>query len=134
MISRKNTLLDQGMQCITMLVLGLSNYSFFSRELQNKLLPFMLVALALAFVAYLYDLSKYGKQDLEREERDERSQMILEKSVWYCHRAEDWVLLGLFAVCSLCWRRYDISSVIWWFMIGRYLLTFCIRWWLNRKY
>mgnify|MGYP001062540124 CR=1 FL=1 len=129
-----NTLLEQGLSCITMLALGISNAPFIPRDIRLRLTPVIIAVLILALLAYFYLNNKRSKEDIEREERDERNKMILEKSVWYCRQAEDWLLLVLFAILGLYFQKYEVAYTLFWFMIGRFLLTFGIRWWLNRKY
>ena len=60
--------------------------------------------------------------------------MIQEKASYYSRQAEDLILIGLFAVFSIGFQRYEIGYAFMWFMIGRFWLSFAIRWWLNRKY
>ena len=134
MISRKSTLFDQGTYCITLLAVGVSNAPFIPRDLQRRLFPFVLVALVLTLIVSLCHQSRRSKEEIKREQKDERNQMILEKSIWYGYRAEDWILLALFALFGLGLEQYEIAYTFWWVMIGRCLLTFGIRWWLSRKY
>ena len=135
MIYRKHTLLDQGLNCITLLVLGILNAAPFISPSQRRVLdPFLILALLLVIFVSWYHERKHGKEDIQREQRDERNQMILEKSIWYCHQAESGILLGLYAVLVLFLDEYEIANILLWVLIGRNLLAFVIRWWLNRKY
>lgn len=134
MINRRNTLLDQGVNCITLLALGISNAPFISRDLRLKLFPFLILAMFFGLFISLHYQAGHSKEDIKREQEDERNQMILEKSVWYCYLAEDWIFLALFALFTLGLEQREIAYTVWWVMIGRSLLTFGIRWWLNRKY
>lgn len=134
MISRKNSLFEQGAYCITLLAVGVSNAPFIPRNLQRRLFPFILLALVLNLIVSLCYQSRRSKKEIKREQKDERNQMILEKSVWYCRQAEDWILLGLFTVFAMGLHMYEIAYTLYWVMIGRSILSFGIRWWLNRKY
>lgn len=133
-MKRRQALRDEGMACATMLFIGLSNTTSISRDLRHKIFPFLVLAMVLCLAAYWYQTSKYSQQELEREEQDERNRMIQEKASWYSRQIEDWALIALFAVFSLGLKRYEIAYTLLWFLIGRYLLSFGVRWWLNRKY
>lgn len=134
MINRKMTLFNHGIGCITLLVLGSSNSPFIPRGLRDILFPYLLIALLLALlVSFIYQ-ARHSKEELEREQRDERSRMILERSVWYCRQTEDWLLLGLFAVLVMDPDHERSAYLLLWVMIVRNLLTFGIRCWLERKY
>lgn len=43
-------------------------------------------------------------------------------------------MLGLYAVLVLFLDEYEIANILLWVLIGRNLLAFAIRWWLNREY
>ena len=60
--------------------------------------------------------------------------MILDKAVWYCYQVEDWILIGLIAVFGVGFEQYELSQLLLWILVGRSVLTFCVRWWLSRKY
>ena len=135
MIYRTHTLFDQGLSCIILLVLGIYNTApFIPPSLRRTLEPFLFPVLVLVLLVNWYHASKHSKEDIRREQRDERSQMILEKSVWYCHQAESGILLGLYAIFTLPLHEYETAGILLWVLIGRNLLAFSIRWWLNRKY
>ena len=133
-MKRRDNLRDEGMACVSMLFIGLTNTTFIPRGLRHKMFPFLVVAVVLCLAIYWYQLSQYSEQELTREGKDERNRMIQEKASWYSRRAEDWILIGLYAVFTLGFQQYTIGYSLLWFMIGRYVLSFCIRWWLNRKY
>ena len=135
MIYRKHTLFDQGLSCIILLVLGISNATPFISPSQRRTLdPFLIPVLLLVLLVSWYHETKHDKENIRREQRDERNQMILEKSVWYCHQAESGILLVLYAILILFLDEYETASILLWVLIGRNLLAFVIRWWLNREY
>lgn len=134
MITRKGTLFDQGMSCVILLVLGISNTSFVPPALRGGLDSVLLLIMILVALTVLSHEAARSKKDIQREQKDERNQMILERAVWYCRQAEDWILLGLYAMFTLFLHKYEVANVILWILTGRSLLSFAIRWWLNRKY
>ena len=131
MIRRKSTLFEQGLNCIAMLVVGIATAPVFPYPLQHRLLPFAILGLLLV---YLADSWYRSKENIKRAQKDERNQMILDKAVWYCYQAEDWILIGLIAVFGVCFEQYELSQLLLWILVGRSVLTFCVRWWLSRKY
>lgn len=134
MINRKSTLFDQGLACVALLGFGISNAPFIPEKIRHTLFPFLLLALVADLIVSCYWQAQHSKEDMKREQKDERNQMILERAVWYCHTAEDWLLLGLYAIFGLYLHQYEIAYTMYWILIGRFLFTFCARWWLNRKY
>lgn len=133
MIYRKHTLFEQGLNCITLLIVGIFIAPFIPQNLKDKLFPYLMIILILVLFASFYYQSKHSKEEIKRKQRDERSQMILEKSIWYCRQAEDWILLGLFTVFAIGLHAYEIAYTLFWVIIGRNILSFAIRWWLDRK-
>ncbi|NBI67563.1 hypothetical protein D1646_12220 [Pseudoflavonifractor sp. 60] len=134
MIYRKHTLFEQGLNCAVILFVGIISAPFIPGELRMKLAPFVLLGCVLVLCLNFFYEQKRGRADIQREQRDERSQMILERAVWYCRQIEDRGLLILFCIVGLCFQRYEIAYTLYWFIIGRSLLTFAIRWWLERRY
>ncbi|MCI8551380.1 MAG: hypothetical protein HFF56_00045 [Lawsonibacter sp.] len=131
MIRRKSTLFEQGLNCIVMLVVGIVTAPVFPYPLQHRLLPFAILGLPLVCLA---DSWYRSKENIKRAQKDERNQMILDKAVWYCYQVEDWILIGLIAVFGVCFEQYELSQLLLWILVGRSVLTFCVRWWLSRKY
>ncbi len=134
MIYRKTTLFEQGLNCIILLSMGISLAPFLPPGIKNKLFTVQILLLIAVLAASIYHDAKHGKEKIKREQKDERNQMILERSAWYCHQVEDWLLLVLFVVFALHLDNRFIAYTLYWVLIGRHILSFCIRWWLNRKY
>ena len=134
MTRRNNTLWEQGAHCLTMLALASTNAPFIPRSIRDPLTLFMVLVLILFWIVDYQKRANYGEKELERERQDERSQMILTRAVWYCHTAEDRILLVLFAVFGLFVQNDVIAYTMMWILVARSLFTFGVRWWLNRKY
>ena len=134
MIKRKSTLFEQGLDCVVMLAVGVSNTMVLPHPVRHKIFPLVILVLFLVIFADHGYKTRHSKEDIQRAQRDERNQMLLEKTVWYCRQAEDWLLLGLFVALSVGFGRYDLAYALFWVLVGRSLLAFCIRWWLDRRY
>lgn len=134
MMRRTNTLWEEGEHCLTMLTLAIINAPFIPRNIRRPLTLFMLLALVLFWVVAHRKRASYSEEELERERRDERNRMIQTQAVWYCYVAEDWILLGLFAVFGLFVQNDVVAYTMMCVLIARSLLTLAIRWWLDRKY
>ncbi len=134
MTSRKDTLWEHGIRCVTTLALGIVNAPFIPLSMKRILTPLFLLALILDVLFDRWKRARYSEEELEREKQDERNQMIHTQAVWYCHVAEDWVLLVLFVVFGFCVADDAIASALVFVLAARCLLSFGIRWWLNRKY
>lgn len=134
-MTRKNdTLWDHGMNCVTLLALAVINAPFIPYSIKRMLNLIIILILPLTL---LFDFQKrlsYSEGELEREKRDERNRMIQMQAVWYCHVTEDWALLGSFAVCGFFIQNVVVTYVLLCLLVARSLLSFGIRWWLNRKY
>lgn len=134
-MTRKNdTLWEQGANCVTLLALAFINTPLIPRSIKRTLTPVILLVFALLLIFDLWKQCEYNAEELERERRDEHSRMIHEQAVWYCHLVEDWGLLVLFAVFSLIVQNDVVAYTLMWVLAVRSLLSFAIRWWLNRKY
>lgn len=134
MTKKRSTLFEQGTSCVSLLAIGISCTPLIYQDLRSKIFPFALLILALNFFITIYHQFKHSEKDIKREQRDERNQMILERAAWYSCQVGDLILLALSAVFGLLFDQFDISYTLIWVMIGRNLLTFCIRWSLNWKY
>lgn len=134
MIRRKSTLFEQGISCIILIAVGISNAPFFPDPLRRRLYPFVILGLLLTLFVHLWYQVSHSKEDIKRAQKDERNQLILDKAIWCCWQVEDWLLLGLFALFGLGFEQYEIAYLLLWVLVGRNLLTFGVRWWLNRKY
>ena len=135
MTKRNSPLWEQGLNCVFLFALAISNtISIFPRSIRHAQTLVIILALFLVVCVDWQKRNSYGEGELERERRDERSRMIQTQAVWYCHVAEDWILLGLFAVFGIFVRNDAVAYAMMWVLAVRALLSFCIRWWLERKY
>lgn len=134
MTGRNHTLWEQGASCLTMLVLAITNAPFMPRSIRRPLSLFLILVLIFVWFIDRQKRAGYSEGELERERRDERNRMIRTQAVWYCHVAEDWILLGLFVIFGLYVQSDVIAYTMMWVLVARNLLSFGIRWWLNRKY
>ena len=134
MTKRNDTLWEHGIRCVTTLALGISNAPFIPQNIRWILTPVLFLALVLSFFFDRWKRSSYSEKELEREKQDERNQMIQMQAVWYCYVAEDWVLLGLFAIFGFRVQDRGIAYAMLLGLAVRCLLSFGIRWRLDRKY
>lgn len=122
--------------CIAVTVCGLNMHkSFLPDTLWARLFPVLIIlGLVLCIVMLFLDMTKGTEQELAREERDERNLMIQDRASWFCWRAENVLLLVVWA-CFLLFSPLEwVSYVLYWIIILRYWLFFATRWWMNRKY
>ena len=134
-MTRKNAALwEQGINCAVVLSVAVSNFPLIPPAIRHPFSLFFILVLIAAMFFDHWKRASYSEKELERERRDERNQMIQMQAVWYCHLAEDWILLGAFAVFALFLQDDVIAHVAMWLLAARSLLCFAIRWWLSRKY
>ena len=134
MTKRGDTLWENGVNCVTLLALAISNTPFFPRDVKNILTPIIISILILNICFYSWKQSHYSGKELEREKQDERNRMIQTQAVWCCHVAEDWILLGAFVVFGLFVQNEAVTYTLMWVLVARSLAAFGIRWWLSKKY
>lgn len=88
------------------------------------------------------DLSPEEQKELDREDRDERNQMIYEKTACHCWRGETALFFITYLAAALFWdiipalRQIDYRIFSWILLIYwvRILIFGLVRWLLNRKY
>lgn len=125
--------------CISVTVCGMNmNRSLLSNTLWLRIAPFVLIlGIILCVWMLILDWTKGTKEELEREEQDERNLMIQDWASWFCWRVENVLLITALVVCILFLHyeiTYTICFVLYWIVILRYWLFFAARWWMNRKY
>lgn len=135
--------------CLGMIGAGLLLLTpVFPEELGNRLSQVLVVSGFLVLLVLWRRKEKYEdlplekQKELDREDRDERNQMIYEKTAWRCWQGETvlfvlaYLVLALFAdkISFLAHVNYRIFS---WILLAywvRLLLFELVRWWMNRKY
>ena len=127
---------------------ALLQMSVFPEVLRVRLAPALLgsgicVLLILWRSAEVYaDLPLEEQKELDRQDRDERNQMILEKTAWRCWQGETVVLavayifLALFlekipVLNQLDYRIFSLALTAYWIRI---LIFELVRWLMQRKY
>lgn len=88
------------------------------------------------------DLPPEEQKELDREDRDERNQMIYEKTAWRCWQGETALFLVVYLAAALFWEKIPVLNQVdyriysWGLMIYwvRILIFEGVRWWMNRKY
>lgn len=134
MTRKDDTLWEQGAHCVTLLVLSIINAPVIPYRIRRPLTLFMLLALVWFWLIDSRKRTSYSEGELERERQDERCRMIQKQAVWYCHVAEDWIMLVLFAIFGLFVQNDMAACITMWVLVARCLFSFIIRWWLERKY
>lgn len=139
---------DWGMAAALIVSGALLQMSVFPEVLRVRLAPALLgsgicVLLILWRSAEVYaDLPLEEQKELDRQDRDERNQMILEKTAWRCWQGETVVLavayifLALFlekipVLNQLDYRIFSLALTAYWVRI---LIFELVRWLMQRKY
>lgn len=88
------------------------------------------------------DLPLEEQKEREREDRDERNQMIYEKAAWRCWQGETVLFIAAYILAGLFWEKipvinqtspriFSLLLLLYWIRI---LIFELVRWWMNRKY
>lgn len=134
MTRKDDTLWEQGLNCVTLLVLATVHTPFIPRGVQTTLTPICLLILLAGLLFDLRKRSGYRDGELEREKRDERNRMIQTQAVWCSYVTEDWLLFGALAISGLLMQNDVVAYTLMYILAARSLLSFGIRWWMDRKY
>lgn len=133
MTTRRNNLFLQGLYLFSSALAGVSLIALFlDASFRMKLLRYLLLLIGAELVVYIIYRARHSREEIDRELKDERNQMILERAVMLSYQAEDWVLLGLVFVFGPVLQEFKIAVTLYWVLIVRGLLTFVIRWWMER--
>lgn len=133
MISRKNNLFFQGLYLFNTVLGGITLITpFLEASFRMKLLRYVFLLIGVELLIYIIYRARHSRKEIDREVMDERNQMILERAVMLSRQAEDWLLLGLVLMFGPILQEFKIAVTLYWVLIGRGLLTFGIRWWMNR--
>lgn len=133
MTTRRNNLFYQGVSLFNTALGGISLISLFlEASFRMKLLRYFFLFIGAELVVYIIYRVRHNREEIDREVKDERNQMILERAVMLSYQTEDWVLLGLVLVFGPVLQEFKIAVTLYWMLIVRGLLTFVIRWWMER--
>lgn len=134
MTSRRNTLFFQGVNLFNSALVGIVLITFLFPEAHFRMnvLRYVLLLIGVELVVYIIYRVRHSRKEIDRELNDERNQMILERAVMLSHQTENWLLLGLVLVFCVFLQEIKIAVTLYWVLIGRGLLTFGIRWWMER--
>lgn len=133
MTTRRNNLFLQGLYLFSSALAGVSLIALFlDASFRMKLLRYLLLLIGAELVVYIIYRARHSREEIDRELKDERNQMILERAVMLSYQAADWVLLGLVFVFGPVLQEFKIAVTLYWVLIVRGLLTFVIRWWMER--
>ncbi len=122
--------------CVAVTVFGINMHKgVFSNELWLRVFPILsILGLGLCVLMLFLDVTKGSEKELGREMRDERNLMIQDQASRFCWRAENVLLILVWAGFALFSSLYVVSYVLYWTIILRYWLSFLTRWWMNRRY
>lgn len=133
MISRRNSLFFQGLYLFGEALMGINFISLFlEAPFRMKLLRYLFPLIGVELLIYIIYRARHSREEIDREVKDERNQMILERAVMLSRQTEDWLLLGLVFVFGPILQEFKIAVALYLVMVGRDLLTFGIRWWMQR--
>lgn len=115
---------------------------FFPEAIHERLSPILTVAGSIVLVMLFYRKEKYDdlplaeQKERDREDRDERNQMLFEKTSWLCWQGETILFVAAFIISilfidSIDRRIWQLFLLFYWI---RSLIFELIRWLMSKKY
>lgn len=135
--------------CLGLILVGLLFLlPVFPEYLRERLPPVLVMSGFFALLLLWRQKEKYDdlppekQKELDRENRDERNQMVYEKTAWRCWQGETVLFFTTYLAVLLFWDKipvlgqldYRIFSWVLPVLWVRILIFELVRWWLNRKY
>lgn len=131
---------DDLIRCVSMVGFGIYFAAFSGvSQWQRNLAIAGLVSIIVMSLLELWQIQRNThmtpeeKRTAQRENSDERSQMIQDRAMRDCWSLEDALLIIAILVCVFR-GRLDVCGVLYPILAIRELACVALRWWLERKY